>query len=532
MTPDLSNTPSHRSRWVTLLGRYTIALASLLPPCTLTLALLKHPQLGPLVSFSFVLAVAASAWYAGFWAGILVSAATGPALVLVVTHGKAFLPPSTDPAALAVMFLISLLASRMAAARKRVEEVLRSANRDLECRVKERTAELNRAREWLQITLKSISDAVIATDGEGRIVFMNGAAQALTGWTQHEAVGRPLGEIFVIVNEETRAPVENPVLKVLRTVGSVGLANHTVLICRDGRETPIDDSGAPIRTESGEMAGVVLVFRDITDRRRAEREREAAEQEVRKLNAELDQRVRDRTIDLEASNKELEAFSYSVAHDLRAPLRGMASFSKILLEDYGAKLPEEGQKFLERIHKNAIQMAELIDCLLAFARLGRQALRKQWVSPGDVVLQAWQDLDTNQDGRHIEITIGDLPPCEADPLLLKHVFVNLLSNALKYTRMRETAKIEVGLTDSTVYYVRDNGVGFDMRYRDKLFGVFQRLHRAQDYEGTGVGLALVQRIIRRHGGHVWADAIVNQGATFYFTLSTGGLADASIASDS
>lgn len=254
--------------------RYALALCTLIVPALLTIPLVHHRALGPLVSFAYVLAVATAAWATGFWGGILVAAAATPVLVGIATGGKAFYIPQIDYAALAVMILISLLASRVAAYRRRVEQVLRSANEQLEVRVRQRTAELARATESLRITLTSIGDAVIATDNEGRITMMNPIAQQLTDWSESQAIGRRLDEVFVIVNEDSRATVENPVEKVLKLGTIVGLANHTILITRQGREVPIDDSGAPIRTAEGEVAGVVLVFRDITERRRAERERQ------------------------------------------------------------------------------------------------------------------------------------------------------------------------------------------------------------------------------------------------------------------
>jgi light-regulated signal transduction histidine kinase (bacteriophytochrome) len=221
---------------------------------------------------------------------------------------------------------------------------------------------------------------------------------------------------------------------------------------------------------------------------------------------------------------------------LRAPLRAIDGFSRIVLEDYAAPLAEEGKAYLQLVRDNTRQMGQLVDDLLAFSRLSRQALSKQAVDPGKIVRACLAELQKEQEGRQLELVIGDLAPCQADPMLLKQVWTNLLSNSLKYTRKREAARIEIGSRTEqrplasgqvsrpsgpgteTVYFVKDNGAGFDMQYAHKLFGVFQRLHRAADYDGTGVGLAIVQRIITRHGGRVWAEAQLNRGATFSFTL--------------
>ena len=215
-----------------------------------------------------------------------------------------------------------------------------------------------------------------------------------------------------------------------------------------------------------------------------------------------------------------------ISHDLRAPLRAINGFARILLEEHAPDLSEEAQEYCHLMRDNAQHMGQLIDDLLAFSRLSRQPLRKQPVVPAELVRQALHDLRAMQEERPIDFHIGALPPCQADPALLKQVLVNLLSNALKFTSPRQVAVIEVGCREAEgepVYFVKDNGVGFNMAYADKLFGVFQRLHRAEEYEGTGVGLAIVQRIIHRHGGHLWAEAVVNQGATFFFTL--GGETD-------
>ena len=237
----------------------------------------------------------------------------------------------------------------------------------------------------------------------------------------------------------------------------------------------------------------------------------------------LVEQVTARTRELESANRELEAFSYTISHDLRAPLRAVNGFASILLEDYATAIPEEARGYLQRVKDNGEHMGHLVDDLLAFSRLGRQAVRTQTVKTRDAVDRALAQLASEIQGRQVEIVIGQLPDCNVDPLLLEQLFINLLSNAIKYSRKRENARIEVGTqlgpdAEGPVFFVRDNGAGFDMQYADKLFGVFQRLHRSQDYEGTGVGLAIVHRIVERHGGRIWAEAKVDQGATFYFTL--------------
>lgn len=228
-----------------------------------------------------------------------------------------------------------------------------------------------------------------------------------------------------------------------------------------------------------------------------------------------------RSQQLESANRELEAFAYTISHDLRAPLRAVQGYARVLAEDYAAQLSPEARQALDRISHSALRMSALIDDLLEFSRLGRQPLNRQWVQPNRILEQALSDLSPEYESRPVQFEIQELPACQADPALLHLVFENLLSNALKYSRQRNPALIAVGSlkrNGQTVYFVRDNGIGFDMKYAEKIFGVFQRLHSDEEYEGTGIGLATVQRIVQRHGGEVWVEAQVDRGATFYFTL--------------
>lgn len=229
----------------------------------------------------------------------------------------------------------------------------------------------------------------------------------------------------------------------------------------------------------------------------------------------------ERTQNLETANQELKTFAYSVSHDLRAPLRSIDSFSGILEEEHAEQLNDTGREFLFRIRKNVRNMDQLIHDLLEFSQLSRQPIKKQSVSPTTIAREVLSDFQSELESRKIEIVVHDLPPCQADPSLLRQVFINLISNAIKYTNARDDANIQVSCEEKnneTVYFVRDNGIGFDMQYADQIFGVFQRLHHQSEYEGTGIGLATVQRIIQRHGGKIWAEAEEGQGATFYFTL--------------
>jgi signal transduction histidine kinase len=250
-------------------------------------------------------------------------------------------------------------------------------------------------------------------------------------------------------------------------------------------------------------------------------ERKRAEAEVRRLNTDLEKRVQARTAELLAINQELESFTYSVSHDLRAPLRHVDGYAQMLLQEFGPQLDPEALKLAEKIRWGSQNMGRLVDDLLNLSRVGKQALTARRVSLSSLITEALAEIKPEIGERRVEWKIGALPSVDGDPGLLRLVFVNLLSNAVKYTRPREVAMVEVGATvakGEPAVFVRDNGVGFNMKYCGKLFGVFQRLHRAEDFEGTGVGLATVARIIHKHGGKIWAEAEVNKGATFYFTV--------------
>ena len=381
---------------------------------------------------------------------------------------------------------------------------------------------LEKANAYNRSLLEASLDPLVTISPDGKITDVNSAAEKVTGCLREELIGADFSDYFTDP-EKARLGYQQ--------VFKEGLVQDYELEVRhrDGSTTPVLYNASVYRDQGGEVVGVFAAARDITTRKRAE-------EEVRRLNEELEQRVRLRTAQLEASNKELESFSYSVSHDLRAPLRAVDGFSRILLEEYRSQLPSKAQRYLDFVRDGASHMGNLIDGLLALSRLGRQELKRRPVEVAEIVRQSMDDLQADVEGSAAEFVVGSLPSCDADPLLLRQVFVNLLSNALKFSRKREKVRIEIGALrareaaqgrepvlrlldpDSWVYYVRDNGVGFDMRYADKLFGVFQRLHRQEEFKGTGIGLATVQQIVHKHGGQVWAEAEVGKGATFYFTL--------------
>jgi PAS domain S-box-containing protein len=396
--------------------------------------------------------------------------------------------------------------------RKRAEEEREQLVESL----KRSTAEAEFNRAQLEAVFQSVTDGIAVFDMNSNVIFVNEAQARINGFENVDAMKRSLayfGDLYEIkFPDGTPVPLEEwPAAKVLRgeSVKNWELRGRR----RDtGQEWYFSFSGEPVRHECGQQVLAVVITHDITERKQAE-------EHLVKLNRDLERRA----IELEMANKELESFSYSISHDLRSPLSAINGFSTLLLENYADPLPPDGLRFLELIRNNSIEMNQLVEGLLSFSRFVRQPIKKQPVDLSALARQVVEDLSKQREGRQVEINIADLPAAQADPVLLKQVLTNLLSNALKFTRRRELARIEIGSNttkdDEVLYYVRDNGVGFDNAQAEKLYGVFQRLHSQEEYEGTGVGLAIVERIVRRHGGRVCAEGEVNKGATFYFTLA-------------
>jgi PAS domain S-box-containing protein len=362
----------------------------------------------------------------------------------------------------------------------------------------------------LAAIVESSEDAIISKDLNGVILSWNKGAEKLFGYSAAEAIGRPI--TFLLPPERHAEGFD-----ILEKIKSGRRVEHyeTVRMRKDKSLIDVSVSISPIRDASGRIVAVSKIARDNTERKRAE-------DEIQKLNQDLERRVVERTAQLESANKEMEAFSYSVSHDLRAPLRSIDGFSQALLEDYSGKLDEDGRNHLQRVRAATQRMGQLIDDLLNLSRLSRTELRSEPVDLTSLAQSVVAELRERDPKRQVELQIAKGLVAHGDPRLLRVVLENLLGNAWKFTSKQPHATIEfssAGQNGTREFFVRDNGAGFDMAYADKLFGAFQRLHSAEEFSGTGIGLATVQRIIHRHGGRIWAQSAVNQGATFHFTLS-------------
>jgi PAS domain S-box-containing protein len=490
----------------------------------------------------FVLAVALTSWFAGVWPAVIAFGFGA------LAFNYCFTPPlysisftREDLAYFSVFASFTGLLIWFGVVRRQVEGELRESRAELERKVAERTADLLRTNEQLQqeVTerrrvqeilreraslLDLTHDTVFVRDVNDVIIYWNRGAEELYGWTGQEAVGQVSHELMRTTFPE---PLDEINTKLFRTGRWEGELIHTK---RGGTQVVVASRWSLQRDERNNPSAVLETNNDITERKRAEealrQSRDELEMKVKERTAEL----RKTNADLQSVNKELEAFAYSVSHDLRAPVRHIAGFTELLQKHSEAVLDGKSRHHISMILDSAKRMGTLVDDLLAFSRIGRAETQKTSVHLEQLIKGVVSELAPDTPGRNIVWRIGNLPICNGDPSMLRLVFANLISNALKFTRTREQAEIQIDSLnhkpDEVVVFVKDNGVGFDMKYNDKLFGVFQRLHSQEAFEGTGIGLATVHRIVDRHGGRVWAEAVVNNGATFYVVLPKPGKANA------
>jgi PAS domain S-box-containing protein len=479
--------------------RYGISLLSVTAALLTALALAKLKFRDPEVPL-FLFAVALSAWYGG----------PGPSAVAVFLSSAffsyffaeplySFYVQASDLPYFVMFVAFALLMAWFSTLRRRVEKNLREALDRLEIEVTQRTQQAS--------LLNLTHDSIFVREMNDRIAYWNRGAQELYGWSTEEAVGKRSHDLLQTVFP---APIEEVTAQLLKTGRWDGELTHTRA---DGSKVAVSSRWALRRDEQGRPAAVLETNNDITDRKRRE-------DEIQGLNQELTKR----STELQASNKELEAFAYSVSHDLRAPLRHMAGYTELLKKAAAGSLDDKSRRYIGMILDSAKRMGMLIDDLLSFSRIGRAETRVTMVSLEQLVKEIQAEAGREKGGRNVTWKIGPLPDLYGDRSMLRLVLVNLISNAVKFTRPRPDPVIEIGCAeqrrDGVVMFVRDNGVGFDMKYVNKLFGVFQRLHKAEEFEGTGIGLATVQRIIHRHGGQVWAEGETGSGATFYILLPT------------
>jgi len=446
----------------------------------------------------YLFAVAITAWYAGLGSAVLAVVLSILFFDYFFTEPRyTFYVTASDLPYFIVFIGFSSLVAWFSIVRRRVERALVQARDDLQAEVAERTQQAS--------LLNLTHDSIFVRDMNFAITYWNLGAQELYGWTAEEAIGKHSQQLLRTVFPAAMDEINAELQRAGRWQGELQRTKA------DGTQVTVATRYSLRRDEQGQPAAILETSNDITERKRRE-------EEIQGLNQELAMR----SGELESINKELEAFAYSISHDLRAPLRHMAGYTELLQKKASSGLDEKGNHYIAMILESAKRMGNLIDDLLAFSRISRTETQKTLVSLGQLVKEALSEVRQETEGRNIAWKIGGLPDFYGDRSMLRLALVNLLSNAVKFTRTRPRAEIEIGCTDGKeddlTVFIRDNGVGFDMRYANKLFGVFQRLHPSEAFEGTGIGLATVQRIIHRHGGRVRAEGAVDQGATFYFSL--------------
>ncbi|HKP02686.1 MAG TPA: ATP-binding protein [Chthoniobacterales bacterium] len=435
----------------------------------------------------FLFAIAVTAWYGG----------RGNAMLAVLMAGLAYAYFFAEPIGFAVsrenlphyvlFILFGILIGWFGAVRRQAEEILRQR------------------ASLLDLT----HDTVFVRDMQDVITYWNRGAEELYGWSRQEAVGQ-------VTHQLTRtifpAPLAEINAQLLRTGRWEGELIHTT---RDGTQVVVASRWSLQYDERGNPSAILETNNDVTETKKAE-------EALLRSRDELEVKVKERTADLQSVNKELEAFAYSVSHDLRAPVRHIAGFTELLQKHAGPALDDKSRRHITMILESANRMGSLVDDLLAFSRIGRAETQNTTIHLDELVKGVVDEISPDTENRNIAWSIGTLPVCYGDPSMLRLVFGNLISNAVKFTRPRPASQIEIGSINhqpnEVIVFIKDNGVGFDMKYRDKLFGVFQRLHSQEAFEGTGIGLATVERVVHRHGGRVWAESSVDHGATFFVAL--------------
>ena len=400
--------------------------------------------------------------------------------------------------------------------KKRAEE-FDIANHELELE-KRRTDELSIAYKTISDYKYALDESSILTitDEKGIINHVNDNFCRISKYSRAELIGRD--HLIVSSGYHSKVFIRN----LWTTIADGKIWKGEIKNrAKDGTTYWVDTTIVPFLNKNGRPYQYIAIRSDISESKKLEEKQAVAERNILELNIDLEKKILERTTQLQQVNEELESFSYSVSHDLRAPLRAINGFTQVLAGDYRDRLDEDANSLLDEIISNSIRMGQLIDNLLEFSRLGKHAIIMVPIDAAQLVNSVVAELKRLEQDRNISVTLKDLGIVRGDKTMLRQVFINLVSNAFKYTSKKPEASIEIGSYDEsseTVFYIKDNGAGFDMRYYDKLFGVFQRLHSSFEFDGTGVGLAIIHKIITKHGGRVWAEAKVDEGACFYFSL--------------